>query len=659
VNDDYDVLHFEEEGTHEDDAYWADTETAIRNCDDDIIGAVYAHPALETVMEYWPSDKFFGKTIEGKFDNTINRLCGIHVEPRIVDDAFGSSSVQPNDLFMNNMEESFKYTRVTNYCYRDLEDFDRLHLRIDSELLKAGAVTYHLKFVGEEAHSPSINLFKAVCPDLFYITGKTKKGDNDVAEISSAKKERELQMDEKRLLTIEGEEVQFPEEFELKEHNNFLYEGKSVGKGSVIVEARCGGLTLASASLHMKLCSASNLLDTYECRETTPKNTDNGRVNEWDVSISEVKKKASAEVVPWNCEDDNVVIFILGWNVMPDERSAWGDMVMKRLFWQQYKGRTVQIWWPCLNGFKGTLIDACKDGPHFDRSEHRARLSAEKVAPIISEIAKKTKHVTLIAHSQGNVLVGEMLRLLDAEVKGKMLYLPFQAAISAQHYTQKYDAAANPKEAQYQLKVAEFWKRRGTRLGKLWNLIKFVDVPDVIGHYSNGFYADTPYLENQLKSVRTVNFFNRHDYALNIWVMNNASKPDNLEGTFKRDTSFGYKVIGHTDSGERRCSFVRHTDNGDVVIPFGKVDLASPEENKESDKARSCVFSFVVPTKSLAMGQLNMEDNVFKNVDLGGSEFKFKDTHYYHSKQFRSNVTDEYGIWKLVKDEIDNMESGK
>ncbi len=154
-----------------------------------------------------------------------------------------------------------------------------------------------------------------------------------------------------------------------------------------------------------------------------------------------------------------------------------------------------------------------------------------------------------------------------------------------------------------------------------------------------------PYLTNVLANVRTVNFFNRKDYALNIWVMNNCSKPDNLEGVFKHDTSFNYGSSEIVDEGsetrQTQVGFYRHTETlGKLCIdPVG------------DEWARWCVFSFVTPTRSLAFGQLDMNGVVNRKVSL--KDYGYGNDHYGHSRQFRSNITDVFEIWSIVKDEIE------
>lgn len=152
-----------------------------------------------------------------------------------------------------------------------------------------------------------------------------------------------------------------------------------------------------------------------------------------------------------------------------------------------------------------------------------------------------------------------------------------------------------------------------------------------------------PYLKDVLKDVYTVNFYNHDDYALNIWGMNNTSKPDNLRGVGTRDTSFSCSPVVD-DKGDTTYVFKCEKWERDGFFSCHQGQLHP--ENVEND--RWCVFSFVTPTRSLAFGQLPMEGVVNKSLNLPEMQ-GYKDSHYFHSWQFRSDVTATYGVWREIR----------
>ena len=67
------------------------------------------------------------------------------------------------------------------------------------------------------------------------------------------------------------------------------------------------------------------------------------------------------------------------------------------------------------------------------------------------------------------------------------------------------------------------------------------------------------------------------------------------------------------------------------------------------------IFSFAAEARSKALGALpagsvKMFDTRHE-IDLKKTPFSFNATHYSHSRQFRSNIVDEWAYWKQVIDD--------
>ena len=123
------------------------------------------------------------------------------------------------------------------------------------------------------------------------------------------------------------------------------------------------------------------------------------------------------------------------------------------------------------------------------------------------------------------------------------------------------------------------------------------------------------------------------DYALNIWVANNATKPDDLVYDFTYDQS--------------ACGYYRQVDPD----PVTRIDRAQIFPASDL-RARWCVFAFIAYTRALAVGQLDMTDVFKENINLQGSVYGFDSSHYSHSFEFRSNIIDTCIIWENILKEI-------
>ncbi|MBQ9431067.1 MAG: hypothetical protein IJU44_05900, partial [Kiritimatiellae bacterium] len=414
-------------------------------------------------------------------------------------------------------------------------------------------------------------------------------------------------------------------------NNHFLYEGKTEGKGILKFRVRLDEIVLAEASTAVELRDASAFTDTYEIPHTPlTLATD---ANEWDVSVGEFSTVRASAEVPWN-SGTNVTLLVLGWNVAGAEKCAWRDTMFKRLFWHGYRGRVAAFHWPAQYGFSGAL-DALTDGPHFDRSEHRAWLSASKAAVLLSELLAEWGNVALVAHSQGNVVASEALNCIsytESQNTNRVTYIALQSAISAQYF----DTAFQATSVTNQLDVFSLRIRLAKSLGDLWRLVTGATSPDIQGHFPDGLDIEPPYLHGVIpKFGRTVNFYNRMDYALNIWVANNASKPDNLAYDFSYD---------HADGGYYRETDPDPATGSSRARIFPASDL----------RARWCVFSFVAYTRALASGQLDMS-GVFSRCHDLGENHGLNTTHYHHSFEFRSNIIDTHSIWHEILEEISGV----
>ena len=210
--------------------------------------------------------------------------------------------------------------------------------------------------------------------------------------------------------------------------------------------------------------------------------------------------------------------------------------------------------------------------------------------------------IRVIAHSMGNVVMCEALRLCTSPVVHT--YLAAQAAISAHCYDNS--------------------------IGNYWNSFT---TPNVYGHYTSGNSSATPYLgDNSTKAGCLVQYFNTMDYALGAWQINNEMKPDlnyyYTEGDANRDT---YDAV----SGDRFYY--------DSILPFDERTLDFPADRFE-------IFSRSAESRSRALGRSPSVSGFDPHRDL--QEFGYDGAHYSHSREFRSNISAEWLFWEAVKSDL-------
>jgi len=105
------------------------------------------------------------------------------------------------------------------------------------------------------------------------------------------------------------------------------------------------------------------------------------------------------------------ILYVHGWNMSRYDKDRFAETAFKRLYWQGYKGR--------FGSFAGRRIpvspafwQALTDTRNFDNSEFIAWQSAAGLLNKLNDLnAQYPGHVYMLAHSMGNIVAGEALRL--------------------------------------------------------------------------------------------------------------------------------------------------------------------------------------------------------------------------------------------------------
>jgi hypothetical protein len=292
------------------------------------------------------------------------------------------------------------------------------------------------------------------------------------------------------------------------------------------------------------------------------------------------------------------ILFVHGWNMEPWEKDRFAETAYKRLYWQGYQGRFGEFRWPTHNNFgapfSGSRNTPLNDPRNYDNSESNAWASATGLLNKLNDLnAQYPSHLYLMAHSMGNVVAGEALRLAGSN-QVVDTYVAMQAAIPSH----TYDANATNRS-----------------LG----LIDDSATPNRYAHYwTNGAPC---YFNYSSGAVTYVNFFNANDWALNAdhWQLNQDLKPD-----------FGYSYNGYTGR------FFRGT--------FILDELFFPTNTYE-------LFAYCIEARCYALGaQADVggafkANGIYQQVDLAAPPFSFDIQHKYHSGEFRSDNAQRWQYW--------------
>ncbi len=398
---------------------------------------------------------------------------------------------------------------------RDLEDFARMQMNIvglPGQFLTNGGyqVTMYLTNL---TGSPSLRLFPAVDGGLGYLTNTTTA----TAQMS---KTMLGVLSSGTSLTIAGTNWQTA-----GANNYFLpmiFEG--ITTGSCIITFGFSSNNAAPVALsrpfYLNLQEVTSLYEHWTVGDDT--------TTEWNSLLSKAAVRTSDSAVfngPATANEDYIV-FVHGWRMQPWERRAFASTAYKRLYWQNYKGKFGLFSWPTewmnlgsshlgdLSFWTTTIPNGFVNLENFDVSERRAWCSGKALLRLLDGLNKYEPpyHVRLTAHSMGNVVAGEALRLAtDNNLKPVLAYVALQGALASHCY----DSNAPVRQLDV---IAGVQTDSGT-----FNLFRsFWEVPTLPVDYN----AWNPYLYDVNAASVLVNYCNPQDAALFGWRYNQDFKPD-------------------------------------------------------------------------------------------------------------------------------------
>ena len=485
-----------------------------------------------------------------------------------------------NPVLVNGPDESANAAVV-----RDLEDFARLALRLTPDLKTALEAGGKLRL--EAAGAGTIHLFStpSAGEETRYLTDEPFA----VSLISDVATDVALPSAIDPAGTTRWENIETlitPADWEVG-RLRFIWEGVTPGACVLTLKLiQPDDSEIASAPVHVSL---HPVRDFFERVQATPVN---GFAPPWETNgqtpiMGWEQTHPKAVTLPG--EQDVDLVWVHGWRLGEFERQNWAEMMFKRLWHANYRGRLRAFTWPTFSGDDSVAAGLLT----FDKSEHRAWKSGAALESYLRTFRAEhpAGRLAVVAHSMGNIVTGEAFR------RGAPcdLQIMMQAAVSAGCYDARTE----------------------------------IDEPDLI---ANERKSSTPDLavnlgyRNYLSavSVPTVNFYNPVDYALQTgrfgiavnWFDHQGSKP--------------YNPNGRGDYGNT---------GGVPGLYAGKKLLHEVTAPHES-------MSFIARSRTKAVGAQALSNftregtplrNFVRRVDLQ-QEFQFTAGQFEHSAQFNRPI---------------------
>ena len=477
-------------------------------------------------------------------------------------------------------------------CIRDLEDFARLQFKVDglpgNLLTNAG---YQLKlYVTNLVGTPSFRLLPAADSNggLGYLTNLTT-ANNQISQLTLGVASSAIPLSLGNSLWQSAG----PNSFFLP----MIFEGITTGSCVVTFGFSSNNAPPVAVSrpFYLNLQEVTSLYEHWTVGDNTNTEWMNIPPHAYRTTDSAVFNR------PQNNSDLDNIVFVHGWRMQPWERRAFASTAYKRLWHLGYKGRLSFYSWP--TDYTDTSfwdMRLLANRQNYDRSEQRAWYSSFALRSLIQSLNKTASgRVRLIAHSMGNIVASEALRLAGQKVSSLpavVAYIASQAASVAHAYD-----ATNPQS---------------------FTLVQFAD--ELYANYPrNG--NKQPYFTGMKNAVsktgqgvvRTFNFHNRVDYALStwyVWPLNQSLKPDlgwgynPFDNTFYRLgfpyslslslTPFPYEIYAHDAIAGSAALGATEYDIYSVRGEIGNAfDLQTNFNFQANDYEHSAQFNSINPNR--------------------------------------------------------------
>ena len=532
-------------------------------------------------------------------------------------------------------------------CTRDLENFARLWVYIGgmSQALSSGNIQVGLKWQAGYTGAPSINVYLSadLTGSSSYLTDPT--GVAEQAQMASPFGYAIADVNGKQSVDTSGTFILPASTWASLSQTNpighLLFEGKGEGAGqlTIVFLDKSGNQIGQGPGVWMDLKDIKELYERWTVGDGPlptqlplgQTSTGGGGSPAATAGISNVglptgvqsglqySSGAPGLSVPTDPNGNKYILFVHGWNLAPWEKDAFAQTMLKRLYWQGYKGKFGTFQWPTtyVTSSNEYFVSKGEQITGYDDGEFTAWQSAVPLEQLLVALHSPSAYgnnVYLLAHSMGNVVAGEALRIAGQSGAGQLVnsYVATQAAVPANCY----DPTLTGND--------------------LLTFIPGVDGPTTPNIYNNWMMPPSPAM-----SAKS-NFSNATDYALNLWQWDQVFKPD--VGLY----TYYYSASASDDPAQDLFGKALLTTPvlvGAVSLPLG--DATNVQSRYEimayDSEPRSKALGVVADTAGFALQNLPdvwLVDNVTNLQDYS--------EHAWHSAQFRFTNGDQEYYWQQI-----------
>ena len=429
-------------------------------------------------------------------------------------------------------------------CARDLENFTRLWLSIGglSQAISSGQITVGLEWhsnTGDAANgwgandgAPAINIYEAAPKH----GASTNTGGTDYLTDLKSDPTQETSYDQINGINpttgnnngqslgpvAKGQPFYFrASEFanltDANPKTYFLFEGVARGMGRLVITLNTGtrgNYTKIGegGAVYMDLKNIKELYERWTVGDgptpgvfaggggnpNTPAGISQDRLPA-GVQGLQYSSGSSGLSIPTDANGNKYILFVHGWNMPPWEKDAFAETMLKRLYWQGYKGKFGTFEWPTTySSSSSDNFNKAQQILSYDDGEYSAWKSAVPLEQLLTTLhGAYGGNVYLFAHSMGNVVAGEALRIAGQSGAGQLVntYVASQAAVAGHCYDPSLT---------------------GTDL---------LNFSGAFGPYTPDIHSN--WLATASAAVQAkANFYNVNDYALSYWQLDQKLKPD-------------------------------------------------------------------------------------------------------------------------------------